>query len=331
MGQTRLQRIQVGLETTPGTAVATAKLLTGILGQIEDTSAFALVNIDYQTGLLTGNNSGSPVFMNDYAAVALDGDFTFENAAYLLNAGWQAVPGLTAATAGSGMYFDFGSPTTAANTIKTMTIQTGDNTEQIKGNYGFVTDFSLKGTANETVKYSGNVMLRAASAVTTGFDAATAIAGTPMQANLFKLYIDAASATAGTTQISATLREFSLNVTNGYHAKQFMDGTASYTSHGQDRPAASLDVVLELNAQANLIRQDFKARNMKRLRLLINSAATSNPAFYTDLAGYWSKMQKIGDNNGNSVLAGTFTCAPAGTTTGDFLSFKVVNSLTGGL
>jgi hypothetical protein len=70
MGQTRLQRIQVGLETTPGTGVTAAKLLTGILGQIEDTSAFALVNIDYQTGLLTGNQSGSPVFMNDYAEVA---------------------------------------------------------------------------------------------------------------------------------------------------------------------------------------------------------------------------------------------------------------------
>jgi hypothetical protein len=90
MAQTRLQRLQVGLESTAGTPVSTAKLLTGIMGQIEDTSAFALVNVGYQTGLLTGNNTGTPIFMNDYAEVALDGDFTYENAAYLLER-WLAV------------------------------------------------------------------------------------------------------------------------------------------------------------------------------------------------------------------------------------------------
>jgi hypothetical protein len=332
MGQTRLQRIQVGLETVPGTGVTAAKLLTGILGQIEDTSAFALVNIDYQTGLLTGNQSGSPVFMNDYAEVQLDGDFTFENAAYLLNMGWQSVAGATAASAASGMVFDFGAPTSAPNTVKTGTIQTGDNYEQLKAVYGFITQFSIKGSANETVKYSGKAQLKAVSAVTTGFDAATAIAGTPMQSNLFKLYADPASGTAGTTQVTGTLREFSLNVDTGLHPKQFLDGSASYTNHGQDRPKVTLDVVLELNANSSAIRSDWKNRNQKTPAPLDQQRRDDQPqSFYKDLSGYWSKMQKIGDKDGNTIVAATFTCAPAGTTTNDFLNFKVVNSLTGGL
>jgi hypothetical protein len=229
------------------------------------------------------------------------------------------------------MVFDFGAPTSAPNTVKTGTIQTGDNYEQLKAVYGFVTNFSIKGSANEVVKFSGKAQLKAVAAVTTGFDTATPIAGTPMQSNLFKFYADAASGTAGTTQVTGTLREFSLNVDTGLHPKQFLDGSASYTNHGQDRPSATLDVVLELNANSNTIRSDWKARNQKRVRLLINSAGTTNPSFYMDLAGYWSKMQKIGDKDGNTIMAATFTCAPAGTTTNDFLNFKVVNALTGGL
>jgi hypothetical protein len=181
------------------------------------------------------------------------------------------------------------------------------------------------------VKFSGTAQIKAVTAVTTGFDAATAIAGTPMQSNLFKLYMDPAGGSVGATQLASTLREFSLNVDTGLHAKQFLDGSASYTSHGQDRPSVTLDVVLELGVNSNLIRTAWKTSAQKRLRLLINSAGTTNPSFYQDLSGYWSKMQKIGDKDGNSIIAATFTCAPAGTAVSDFLNFQVVNSLTGGL
>jgi hypothetical protein len=64
VGATQLQRLQVGKESVKGTAVTTGKILTGILGQIADTSELKIVQNTYQTGLMGGSNQGTPVFVS---------------------------------------------------------------------------------------------------------------------------------------------------------------------------------------------------------------------------------------------------------------------------
>jgi cellulase/cellobiase CelA1 len=330
MGATQLQRIQVGPETVKGTAVTTGKVLTGIKGQIADMSELKTVQNDYQTGLMTGSDQGAPVFVSDVFEVALDGDFTPENGAYLLNAAWgSATPATTASVLTAA--WTFAAPTTAINSPKTLTVQTGDNTEQLKGSYGLITDFEIKGAVNDVWKFTGKLQGRSVSAASTGFDSATALAATPLQTNMTKVFMDAASGTVGTTQLTATVREFSLKPKSGFHHKQFQDGVLYPTSDGQAKPEATLDLVLEYNSNAIGLRADWKNKAAKRVRVLNGASATATPAVYFDVAGYVSKFQPLGDKDGNSIVGVTLTCAPQGTTNLDFCNFKVINTLTGGL
>lgn len=326
MGAYGLRRIQVGAESTKGTAVTAGKVLTGIDGQIEDMSELQTKKEEYYSGLLPGSQSGTPVFVSDTCEVAIEGDATYENLSYLLNSHWKSVSPTTAATSDTWL---FPAPTTAANSPKTMSIQTGDDTEQLKCTYGLLPELNLKGSVNDTLKVSGKFAGRSVTAASTGFDSATNISATTMPFNLCKLYVDASSGTVGTTLLSATLIELDLKSNSGVHHKQFADGNLPPTSDGQARPEVTLDVVLEYNSNAITVRDDWKNKREKRLRFLSGTATTANPSFYVDMAGYWVKAKKIGERDGNTTIAATFRCLPAGTTTADYVNWSLINSVTG--
>jgi hypothetical protein len=330
VGATQLQRIQVGKETVKGTAVTTGKILTGILGQIADTSQLQITQNTYQTGLMGGSNQGTPVFVSDTAEIALSGDFTAENAVYLLNAGWgSATPATTAAVLTAGWAFN--APTTAINSPTTFTTQTGDNSEQLKATYGLISDWEIKGAVNDIWKYTGKMMLRSATAASTGFDTATPLAATPFVTNLTKVFVDPASGTVGTTQLTATVREFSVKPKSGFHQKQFQDGVLYPTSDGQAQPAVTLDLILEYNGSAIALRNAWKTTLQKRVRILNGTTVSATPAAWIDVTGYFTKFDPIGDKDGNTIVAAHFDSAPAGTTSLDFTNFGINNILTGGL
>jgi hypothetical protein len=324
MGAYGLRRIQVGKETTKGTAVTAGKILE-LEGQIEDTSELQMRPADYNTGLLPGSNSGSPVFVSDLAECGFEGDFTCEVAPYILSAGWASAAPVTAAT---GSTWVFPAPTTAINTPATMTVQTGDNTEQQKATYGLIPEFSIKGATNDTAKTSGKFMLRSATAASTGFDSATNLAATTMPVNLFKIYSDPATGTVGTTQLVATVRDFDIKVKSKFHHKQFADGNLAPTSDGQGRPEVEIDLVLEYNSTAVAIRNQFESISQRRLRFQSAATVTANNTFYMDAAGYWSNPKKIAEKDGNTTVAITFKALPAGTTTADYVNFNVVTNVS---
>lgn len=325
MGQYGLRKLQVGKEGTKGTAVTAGVILTGLDGQMADTSTEQEKPLQYQTGLLPGSNQGSPVFVTDLFEVAFNGEATFENLPYVLSAGWQ---GATPVTAGSGTTWTFPPPTTAANSNKTLTVQTGDNTEQLKGAYGIIPEFELKGSVNDTLKLSGKIMGRSVTAGTGGFDAATPLAATTMPVNNFKIYYDPASGTIGTTQLSATIREFDVKAKSGFHLKQFADGVLYPTSDGQAQPDVEIDMVLEYNSNAVSIRSDWKNKNQKRMRIQSGSSITALNTFNIDVAGYITNVAAIAEKDGNTTAAVKFHCMPAGTTTADYVSFNLVDSVS---
>jgi hypothetical protein len=309
VGATQLQRIQVGKESVKGTAVTAGKVLTGIKGQIEDMSELQIRQLDYQTGLMTGSNQGTPVFVSDTWKVSLDGDATPENLVYILNAGWDsATPTTSAAVLTAG--WAFGAPTTATNPLQTLTTQTGDNTEQLKGSYSMITDFELSGKVNDVWKIKGNMVGRSVTAASTGFDTATPLPATPLAVNNNKWFMDPASGTVGTTALTGTVREFSIKPKSMYHQKTYQDGVLYPTGDGQGEASATLDLVIEYNSNAIALRNSWKQGQAKRVRVLNGANPTATPAVYVDMAGYISKVQPLGDSDGNSTVGVTLTCAP---------------------
>lgn len=327
MGSSNLRKLQVGPETTKGTAVSAAKILVGLDGQIKDTSNLDERQLTYYQGLMTGATT-APIFLTDTAEVALTGDLTFENAPYIFSAGWKSISPVTGA--GSAVWA-FPPPTTSLNSPKTFTIQTGDDTEQLKATYGFIDSFEIQGKSNEVLTTKGKFLGRSVSAAVTGFDTATALGATQIPFNLCRLYVDTTGTAFGTTAVTGTLREYTLKVDPGFHFKNFSDGTLAPTSDGQDRPKVTLDVVVEYNSSATGIRANWKAKTAQNIRFISASATSVNPSVYFDTAGYWDMVDSISDAAGNTVVKASFIASPVSTANSGYVQFNVLNAATGGL
>lgn len=327
MGNYNLRRLQVGAEVTKGTAVTAAKILTGLDGQIADTSDLQLRGLEYYTGQLAGATAG-PVFATDVGEVDISGDLTYENAPYIFAAGWNGVAPTTAA--GSAQWV-FASPTTANAPVKTLTIQTGDNTEQLKAAYGLLPEFEISGKTNELLTVKGKFSVRSVTAATSGFDAATALAATQIPFNTCKFFMDSTGSSFGTTAFTATVREANLKVTSNFHSKQFADGTLYPTGDGQGRPELEWSFVLEYNSTAVGVRSDWKAKTPRLIRMLTSAATSTNPGMYIDVAGYWSGVDTIDESDGNTTVGATFTGYPVSTAASGFATITLNNSATGGL
>jgi len=329
MGSYDLRKVQMAVESVKGTAGTAFRIMTGLDGQIKDASELKQEELEFYTGMLTGDYNSTPVFVSDIAELKLEGDLTAENAVYMLANWWQDVsPTVSTATA----TWVFNPPTTATNTRKTHTIETGDDYEQLRATYAIATEFEIKASANDVTKVSTTFAARSVTAVTTGFSAATAISSANYYpANLWKIYSDPTGSSVGTTQLTSTLREWTLKGKNGAHQKQYMDGVLYPTGDGQARPSISLDLVLEYNTNAALARQQWKAKTMRRIRLQQGAATSTMYGMTVDLAAYINDVDTISSAEGNSTVGVSLMLAPAGTAATDYLRFIVVNGLTAGL
>jgi hypothetical protein len=82
---------------------------------------------------------------------------TFEQLPYLLAAGVENLVTGVADGGGSGKIYQYDFPTTSKNTIKTYTVEGGDDQEKEEFSYGFVETFKLSGKGGEAMKMSGKV------------------------------------------------------------------------------------------------------------------------------------------------------------------------------
>ena len=121
-----LRKIQMGKETTSGTAVAATALWRG-KGTMEDQREVVFVEED--VGYISGlDRTNTPKYL---AAIEFEEiPATFEQLPYILAAGVKNV--ITGATDGAGTdkIYTYTFPTTSKNTITTFTIEGGDDQEE---------------------------------------------------------------------------------------------------------------------------------------------------------------------------------------------------------
>src|SRR5512139_862141 len=140
-----LRKIQLGREATAGTSVAATAIWRG-MGTIEDTREVVFVEED--VGIIPGTDrSYTPKLGAQLEMEAVP--LTFEQVIHILEAGVKTIGTGVADGAGSGKIYDYAFPETTLNTIKTYTIEGGDNQEEEEMEYGFVSEFELAGRAGE--------------------------------------------------------------------------------------------------------------------------------------------------------------------------------------
>ncbi len=310
-GVKALRKIQYGLETTAGTAVNATRIWRGT-GTIEDQSTYEWPEEDI--GFLQAG-TGRVYCPKVYAALDMEATpATFEELPYILTCAVASDTAGTRDSTGSGYVYSFVAGTNAQATLNTMTLQGGDNQQAEQFAYGFVESFTLEGNAGEALMVSAAWRGRQVS--TTSFYAtATLPAVEEILVSKGKLYIDDVDGTIGTTQKSNTLLGLALNFKTGVQPVFTADGNIYFSFTKQVRADVTLDLTFEHDDTAVSEIAAWREMKARQIRLLFEGSALttagtySKKTFIMDMAGQWEKFSKLGDQNGNDVVTGTFRVA----------------------
>jgi hypothetical protein len=328
MGIKALRKLQLGAETTAGTAVAADTLWRG-LGGIEDQRE--VIFPDEDIGYLSGKARNYIPKLG--AAVVMDAvPATFEALPVILSAGVKNVITGVTDTGGSGKVYTYTFPTTSANSITTWTIEAGDDQQAEEVEYSFVESFEINGNGGEALQMSANWLGRQVTKCSFTGSVTTPATVEEILFGKGKLYIDEASGTIGTTEKSATLLGMGLQVNTGWIPKYAADGQLYFSWAQSTKPEVLLNVTFEHNSTAVAEKDAWKAKTPRQLRLKFEGNALTTAGTFTyksliiDLAGLWEKFDVIGDMNGNDIVTGILR-AGYDATAAKFASIKVVNEV----
>jgi hypothetical protein len=133
-----------------------------------------------------------------------------------------------------------------------------------------------------------------------------------------KLYIDAVGGSFGGTLKSNTLLNYELDLKSGFAARFNADGNLYFSRHTFTREGfeGSLKLTFEHDGTAEAERLAWRAETSKKIRLLIQGSALGTAgttytykSLIVDLVGKWEKFDKLGEDNGNDTVNGTFKVA----------------------
>jgi hypothetical protein len=323
-------KIQLGAEATAGTAVPATALLRGAYAPADDQRqvTFPAEDIGYLSGV---DRTYVPYLLGRLELP--EREATFEQLPYTLAAGIKNVTTGVADGVGAGKIYAYPMPTTTANTIKTYTIESGDNQQAEEMEYSFVSEFTLSGQERQALMVKDTWQGRQWS--TTSFTEAIAVPS--VEEILFqkaKLYIDAVSGTLGTTLVSSSLLAMNLSVRTGWTPNFTGDGNLYFTDieHIADQMEVLLNVTLRHNATAVSEKAAWRAQTARQLRLQIDGSALTPGTSYSakalriDLAGKWERFEPLSERNGMMVSSGIFR-ARYNATANLFANLTVVNTL----
>ena len=325
-----LRKLTLGRETLAGTAVNATTYWRGV-GTIEDTrvTTFPEEDVGYISGL---DRSYQPQLS---AVLAMESTpATFEQVLHILEAGVKLVgTGVSDGGAGaSGKIYTYTFPKTSKNTIKTYTIYGGDDQYSDRMENAFVQDFKLTGKGGEAVMMEATWQARQSGSA--------AFAGSPtiptVEEVLFSkgaLYVDAVSGNFGGTIKSSTFLGFDLSVKTGWVPVFAANGQLYFAFAKLTQPEVLLNITFEHDSHGGDQKVAWRAGTSKLVRLNFpgSTLGTAGTGFTTkvlriDLAGRWEKFEKLGEENGNDILTGTFR-SRYNATEAAFAEIKVVNEL----
>lgn len=323
-----LRKIQMGREATAGTAVAATTIWRGT-GTIEDKREVVFPEED--VGYLSGIDRSYIPKLD--AALSMDSiEATYEQLPHIFEAGIRTdTPAQDGA--GSDYIYEYVFPTTSKNTLKTYTLEGGDDQQAEEMEYSFVESFTLEGAAGEALMMSAE--WRGRQVTDTTFTAGQSIPSVEeILVSKGKIYIDDVSGTIGTTQKTSTLLGLTLNVTTGWIPKYTADGNKYFTFIQSTPPEVTLQLTFEHDGTATAEKTNWRNETARLIRLEFEGeTAFATPGttysyntFRIDMAGKWETFDKLGEQDGNDIITATFR-ARYNSTSALFVLFVIATEL----
>lgn len=318
------QVVQIGVEATPGTAVAASKLLQAL--NIEPA-----IKIEAPTFRPLGGKF--PVLAapgKDYVQAKISGDAAcYNHLAYLL-AGVLAYAAPAQQGTTPAYKWTFSPSQTAEDTIKTYTVEQGSSARAGRFAYGLVTEFGLR-FDRRTVEVSGSMLGQAYEDGIAMTAAPTAVQVQPIVPSTLDVYLDDTAAGIGVTKLTRLLSgEFKVSDRFG-PLWTVNSALSSFAAHVETKPKMSLTLLVEADAAGMGLLAPLRSGDKRYVRLKAVGpliAGTYYYSFQLDLCCVVTEVGEFSDEDG--VYAVEWTLTPAyDADWGKAVTCELVNTLSG--
>ena len=313
MGITALSRVQMGVMASMDGSTDIPTTWWMGEGFLKDNTQ--VVRRKQNVGRLGGNTN--TFIPKRGGEITLLGGATYQQLPYLFNSAIKHVDPTTDASAAKIRTWDVQATDTdpiSSSDLDFLVIEGGDNQQAEIMRSGFVTEYTLSGSAGAGLDISAKVEGRTISKTTF-----TASLSQPtvedVLVSLGAMYIDPSTDTPGTTLKSNTLFDFSLKHTTGWKAQHSKDNRLDYSFVKRVGDDMTLDVTFEHNTNAVTEKDFWLAQTERVIRItFLGSALSSTDAgatydtltFAMNLYGKWESWDVLSEKDGNNVINGVF-------------------------
>ena len=317
-----LQTVQIGVESTSGTAVAANK-------QLQATNIMPAIKANTRQFRPSGGKFATlSALGKEWVEAPLSGVLSYTDWVYLAASGIQyTAPAKQAATA--AYLWANTMAQSAADTVKTYTVEVGGSVRAHEFSYGLVRNLGYTITRDEATVKGSMIGQRIADGITmTG--SPTAIALKPVLPDDISVYMDGASGDLGTTKL---LRVLSIDFETGdrFGTVWSIDSAqTSFAAHVDIEPSAKLKLLVAADSVGMGLLDTMRAGDKKFIRVEAVGEDIEDTYDYKwthDFCGVVSEPSEFKDEEGIYAIEWTFT-ATYDSTWGKAFSFSTINELT---
>ncbi len=295
------QVTQIGVETSPGTAVAANKLLQAVSispGVQVDINTFRPVGSKFNTLAALGK---------EWVEASIDGVACYNHLAYLFSSALSYADPTQQGTT-TAYKWTFTPQQTSADTIKTFTVEQGSTARAGSFAYGLITELGLA-IDRSAAAVSGSMLGQAYEDGVTMTASPTAVAVQPIQPTEIDVFMDTTAAGIGSTKLLRALTTgFDISDRYGpiWTLNSAVDG---FAAHVETAPTATLKLLVEADAAGMGPLTAMRAGSKRFLRVQATGPTIADTYVYSlkmDVCGLVSEVGEFSDEDGVYGIEWTF-------------------------
>lgn len=327
-----LEKLQIGIESTKGNAVAATRVIVGENRLIEHRDRY---RSNYPRGV-RATVGGAGVLTKQWSEVTVETELSAEQAL------WPLMTGIKGAVSGSNTnnvftYTFTPQLTTGILTIDAATvefIESDGSTNHIASEaaYGMTQSFRIESTPEDIAKLSWTMFARArqTSTPTSSLVPYTSLENLPGAA--LSVYLDTAWASLGGTQLTGIVRNCSFECTTGLTPDFTSDGRSDrdFSKHSVNSLMGRLSLTLELDSVGAARYASYRSNDLVYIRLKWTGGVAGDDGVKTvqiDGAYRFASDPTFPDDSDQKLVALELEAVYDDTGT-KILEFTVINSLS---
>jgi len=280
------QGVQVGVEATPGTAVAANKkfISIGITPAIQmDPNRFRPMGQKFASIVVPGK---------EWVEASIEGVGSYTELTWFFASVFKD-PGAPSTVDTSGKKWTFSPAPAAEDTVKTFSVEQGGAVRAHKFAYGLVTDLDITWNREE-VAVSGTMLGQKISDGITMTATPTTPPEVPILPGEVDVFLDPTFAALGTTKLTRVL-EVKKSIASRFAPVWVVDSAqASYVAHVESEPTTEVTLSMEADVAGMAQLAQMRAGSTKFLRVACTSATLAGSAT-AKYALVWDSAVKIKD------------------------------------